>query len=138
MDGGAISLRHPLGTSGNRLVLHLVNALRRLRPRRGITTECTGGGLTALIDLVEAMTMMLTGNWAALFPLSTRHSIIRLGYKARELAGHRAQRSPRWTALIRARTACRKLGRSPHVVVSALPCEAEVKPESPMLPAPQP
>jgi acetyl-CoA C-acetyltransferase len=44
VDGGAISLGHPVGTSGNRLVLHLVNAMRRLGLRRGIATECIGGG----------------------------------------------------------------------------------------------
>jgi acetyl-CoA C-acetyltransferase len=44
VDGGAIALGHPVGTSGNRIVLHLVNALRRLGKRRGIATECIGGG----------------------------------------------------------------------------------------------
>ena len=44
VDGGAISLGHPVGTSGNRIVLHLVNAMRRLGTRRGIATECIGGG----------------------------------------------------------------------------------------------
>ncbi|CAN5630842.1 acetyl-CoA C-acetyltransferase [soil metagenome] len=42
--GGAISLGHPVGTSGNRIVLHLVNALHRLGKRRGIASECIGGG----------------------------------------------------------------------------------------------
>ena len=45
VDGGAISLGHPVGTSGNRIVLHLVNALRRKDLKRGIATECIGGGL---------------------------------------------------------------------------------------------
>lgn len=45
VDGGAISLGHPVGTSGNRIVLHLVNAMKRLGTRRGIATECIGGGL---------------------------------------------------------------------------------------------
>ncbi len=44
VDGGAISLGHPVGTSGNRIVLHLANALRRLDKKRGIATECIGGG----------------------------------------------------------------------------------------------
>ncbi|ESR23852.1 acetyl-CoA C-acetyltransferase [Lutibaculum baratangense] len=44
VDGGAISLGHPVGTSGNRLVLHLVNAMRRRGNKRGIATECIGGG----------------------------------------------------------------------------------------------
>jgi len=45
VDGGAISLGHPVGTSGNRIVLHLVNAMQRLGTRRGVATECIGGGL---------------------------------------------------------------------------------------------
>lgn len=45
VDGGAISLGHPVGTSGNRIVLHLANAMRRRGGRRGIATECIGGGL---------------------------------------------------------------------------------------------
>ncbi len=44
IDGGAISLGHPVGTSGNRIALHLVNAMRRLGKKRGIATECIGGG----------------------------------------------------------------------------------------------
>jgi acetyl-CoA C-acetyltransferase len=44
VDGGAVALGHPVGTSGNRIVLHLVNAMRRLGMRRGIATECIGGG----------------------------------------------------------------------------------------------
>jgi acetyl-CoA C-acetyltransferase len=44
VDGGAISLGHPVGTSGNRITLHLVNALHRLGQSRGIATECIGGG----------------------------------------------------------------------------------------------
>jgi acetyl-CoA C-acetyltransferase len=44
VDGGAISLGHPVGTSGNRIVLHLANAMRRLERGRGLATECIGGG----------------------------------------------------------------------------------------------
>jgi acetyl-CoA C-acetyltransferase len=44
VDGGAISLGHPVGTSGNRIVLHLINAMKRLGTRRGVATECIGGG----------------------------------------------------------------------------------------------
>lgn len=44
IDGGAISLGHPVGTSGNRIVLHLANAMKRQGARRGIATECIGGG----------------------------------------------------------------------------------------------
>ena len=44
VDGGAIGLGHPVGASGNRIVLHLVNAMKRLGIKRGIATECIGGG----------------------------------------------------------------------------------------------
>ena len=35
VDGGAIGLGHPVGASGNRIVLHLVNAMKRLGRKRG-------------------------------------------------------------------------------------------------------
>lgn len=44
IDGGAIGLGHPVGASGNRIVLHLMNAMKRLGRKRGIATECIGGG----------------------------------------------------------------------------------------------
>lgn len=54
IDGGAISLGHPVGTSGNRIVLHLANALKRLGKTRGIATECIGGGLGGAMMLEVA------------------------------------------------------------------------------------
>ncbi len=45
VDGGAIALGHPVGASGTRIVLHVVNVLRRTGGRRGIATICIGGGL---------------------------------------------------------------------------------------------
>src|SRR5882724_8153426 len=54
VDGGAISLGHPVGTSGNRIVLHLVNAMKRLGTKRGIATECIGGGQGGAM-LIEAV-----------------------------------------------------------------------------------
>jgi acetyl-CoA C-acetyltransferase len=44
VDGGAIALGHPVGASGNRIVLHAVNASRRLGLKTAIATECIGGG----------------------------------------------------------------------------------------------
>jgi acetyl-CoA C-acetyltransferase len=54
VDGGAVSMGHPVGTSGNRIVLHLVNAMKRLDLKRGIATECIGGGQggAMLIEMV--------------------------------------------------------------------------------------
>lgn len=54
VDGGAIGTGHPVGASGNRIVLHLVNAMKRLGLKRGIATECIGGGQggAMLIEMV--------------------------------------------------------------------------------------
>lgn len=54
VDGGAIALGHPVGTSGTRIVLHLLKALGRQGGRRGIATECIGGGMGGAM-LVEAV-----------------------------------------------------------------------------------
>jgi acetyl-CoA C-acetyltransferase len=53
VDGGAIGLGHPVGASGNRIVLHLVNAMRREGWKRGVATECIGGGQSGAM-LIEA------------------------------------------------------------------------------------
>lgn len=44
IDGGGISLGHPVGASGARVVLHLAQILRRKQARYGIATLCIGGG----------------------------------------------------------------------------------------------
>ena len=54
VDGGAIGAGHPVGASGNRIVLHLVNAMKRLGLKRGIATECIGGGQGGAM-LIEAI-----------------------------------------------------------------------------------
>src|SRR5262249_53537816 len=45
VDGGAIALGHPVGASGTRIVLHVLNVLRRTGGKRGIAAICIGGGL---------------------------------------------------------------------------------------------
>jgi len=44
VDGGAIALGHPVGASGARIVLHVLNVLRRTGGRRGMAAICIGGG----------------------------------------------------------------------------------------------
>lgn len=44
VDGGAVSIGHPVGASGARLVLHLLKTLRHNNARRGIASLCIGGG----------------------------------------------------------------------------------------------
>jgi acetyl-CoA C-acetyltransferase len=56
VDGGGISLGHPVGTSGARITLHLAHVLRRHGARRGVATQCIGGGQggAMLIENTEA------------------------------------------------------------------------------------
>lgn len=44
VNGGAISLGHPLGASGARLTLTLLYELRRSKKRYGLASACIGGG----------------------------------------------------------------------------------------------
>ena len=52
--GGGISLGHPLGASGAKLMTSLVHALRARGKRYGLQTMCEGGGL-ANLTIVEAL-----------------------------------------------------------------------------------
>ncbi len=42
--GGGVSLGHPLGASGARIVVTLINVLRHKGGKRGLATLCNGGG----------------------------------------------------------------------------------------------
>jgi len=53
VDGGAVSIGHPVGASGARIVLHLLHVLRRNKAKRGVATICIGGGLGGAM-LLEA------------------------------------------------------------------------------------
>lgn len=44
VDGGGVSLGHPVGASGARIVLHLANTLKQKNAKRGIASLCIGGG----------------------------------------------------------------------------------------------
>lgn len=44
VNGGAIALGHPLGSSGARLSLTVLNELRRRKKKYGLVTACVGGG----------------------------------------------------------------------------------------------
>lgn len=44
VDGGGVSLGHPVGASGARIVLHLLQVLKRNNARRGMASLCIGGG----------------------------------------------------------------------------------------------
>jgi acetyl-CoA acyltransferase len=53
VNGGAIALGHPVGSSGTRLILTLLLEMRRRKVSRGLATLCVGGGQGASI-LLEA------------------------------------------------------------------------------------
>ena len=50
--GGAVAIGHPLGATGARCLITLINALRRNNGGKGIVTLCLGGG-NAVSMLVE-------------------------------------------------------------------------------------
>ncbi|MBU6401539.1 MAG: acetyl-CoA C-acyltransferase [Verrucomicrobia bacterium] len=47
VNGGAIALGHPLGATGAKLTVSIVNELRRRQGRYGLVTMCVGGGMGA-------------------------------------------------------------------------------------------
>ncbi|MBB4641654.1 acetyl-CoA C-acetyltransferase [Rhizorhapis suberifaciens] len=54
VNGGAISLGHPVGASGAKLMATLVHALRARGAKYGLQTMCEGGG-QANVTIVEAL-----------------------------------------------------------------------------------
>jgi acetyl-CoA acyltransferase len=44
LNGGAIALGHPLGCSGAKLSIQLLNEMRRRNQRYGLVSACVGGG----------------------------------------------------------------------------------------------
>src|SRR6516164_8935274 len=54
VNGGAIALGHPLGASGTRLVITILNELRRNGLKYGLATACIGGG-QGIAMIVEAL-----------------------------------------------------------------------------------
>jgi acetyl-CoA C-acetyltransferase len=51
VNGGACALGHPIGATGARLITTLVHALRHRGLRRGIASQCIGGGEAASIAI---------------------------------------------------------------------------------------
>ncbi|HEY0661638.1 MAG TPA: thiolase family protein [Lysobacter sp.] len=51
VNGGACALGHPIGASGARLVVTLINALRARGGKRGVASLCIGGGEATAIAL---------------------------------------------------------------------------------------
>ena len=49
--GGAIALGHPIGASGTRIVVTLINALDQLDGKLGVASLCVGGGMGVAIAI---------------------------------------------------------------------------------------
>ena len=45
VNGGAISLGHPIGASGARIVVTLLHEMARRKAQKGLATLCVSGGL---------------------------------------------------------------------------------------------
>ncbi len=55
IEGGAIAIGHPVGASGARLAIHMVDILERHQAQRGIVSLCIGGGQGGAM-LIERVT----------------------------------------------------------------------------------
>jgi acetyl-CoA acyltransferase len=47
VNGGAVALGHPLGATGAKLTVQLINEMRRRHVQFGMVTMCIGGGMGA-------------------------------------------------------------------------------------------
>ena len=55
ISGGAIALGHPVGASGARILVTLLNGMQREQARKGLATLCIGGGqgVAMALELVD-------------------------------------------------------------------------------------
>ena len=49
IHGGAVSLGHPIGASGARILVTLISALQKKQKKRGLAALCIGGGEAAAL-----------------------------------------------------------------------------------------
>lgn len=54
VNGGAVALGHPIGASGARILVTLLNALRQHKKKRGLAAICIGGGEASAV-IVEML-----------------------------------------------------------------------------------
>ena len=55
VNGGGISLGHPVGATGSRIVVTLMYELMRRHERFGIATLCAGGGMGTAVLIENCM-----------------------------------------------------------------------------------
>ena len=68
VNGGAVSLGHPLGNSGSRIIVTLINVLNQNKSKIGVAGICNGGGGASAI-LIEALWLNMVLPYYQLFPL---------------------------------------------------------------------
>ena len=49
IHGGAVSMGHPIGASGARILVTLISALKQKKKKLGLATLCIGGGEAAAV-----------------------------------------------------------------------------------------
>uniref|UniRef100_A0A1A9WLH1 Acetyl-CoA acetyltransferase n=1 Tax=Glossina brevipalpis TaxID=37001 RepID=A0A1A9WLH1_9MUSC len=54
INGGAIALGHPIGASGNRILVTLLHSLERIGGHKGIASLCIGGGMGIAMAIERA------------------------------------------------------------------------------------
>ncbi len=54
INGGAIALGHPLGCTGAKLTIQILNDLKRTNKKYGMVTACVGGG-QGIAGIIESM-----------------------------------------------------------------------------------
>jgi len=54
VNGSGIGLGHPVGMTGNRLIVTLVHELRKHNLERGLATLCGGGGVSLAVEIENA------------------------------------------------------------------------------------
>ena len=45
VNGGAIAIGHPIGASGNRVLVTLLHEMQKRQAKKGLATLCIGGGM---------------------------------------------------------------------------------------------
>ncbi|EIM77079.1 acetyl-CoA acetyltransferase [Nitritalea halalkaliphila LW7] len=55
VNGGAVALGHPLGCTGAKLTVQIINELRRRNGKYGLVTACVGGGqgVAGVVELLK-------------------------------------------------------------------------------------
>ncbi|MBK7882800.1 MAG: acetyl-CoA C-acyltransferase [Chitinophagaceae bacterium] len=63
INGGAIALGHPLGCTGCKLTIQIINDMKRLNKKYGMVTACVGGGqgIAGIIERIFSLRFGVSG-----------------------------------------------------------------------------